>query len=1091
MDKKLSDLIDGFDLSTQQRAPVEVTDKNVIVSAGAGSGKTRTLVARYAALLYKVRDPRKVVAITFSEKAAFEMRSRVRAAIEKLIRVSVSPDDRAFWLEMNSQVDSARISTIHSLCAEILRAHPAEASIDPRARVMEEPESAAIISALIQQTLQLISNDPHFEPIFENMRISSIGSILRYFIANRLRIMDTLGSDTDYHQVLTAFFEQYLNDPKLRQLEMELGAYGTEELVAENRVETITELLEHLSIAKNLIQADDYNQATHVLWAARKNKMPLTGKKGPIKESLSAFRNRFDLVFDIKAPDGGEEEGNAELLLDPDYQVVRNLVMELFHLIRTTYENHLRANQLLDFDSLEYYAGELLSIPHIRAHWQSEIASLLVDEFQDTNTRQRALVEALTGDKPGKLFMVGDARQSIYRFRQADVTVFRAVHEKTSREGYALNLDISYRTTEALIKAYGVILSHIMGLLPQPEKPWDIQYTELVANRKVLPTHIKMPVLEIAVAKGSKEEYPRVQMGRQLAQRLLEMKRDHEIGGWDDVAILCRATRSYQFYEDAFEEYGIPYVTIAGRGFYQRAEIRDVINLLRALSDPNDDLSMAGLLRSPAIGVSDAALYLLRKGGDGTYSKLNTALHQAMPGLKQDDLAALERARDFLAAMIPLVDRVPVYQLLKSVVDHTHYRTILALSQSANRSGREWRNIDKLIKDCQATNHLILKDYLDFIDQLAEDGVRSGEAPAEAIGAVTIMTIHKSKGLEYPVVVLADAGRMPPTKSPPIFLDPRSGIVFRTETNSLHYKIASRLEDDQLESEGNRLLYVALTRAKDKLIISGHIPTDSKGKARIRGWLGSMDEVLNFKELTASTELEIGEIPFKINLVVGVIHPPFMAARPTGTAQEPDSSIDLVPLYEPLWQPSPQTTDETDGGGTAVASRTSGFFFDESPKLEGSLFHKAVELAIDPTSPKFDGFIATVLASEGVFAEEQRNKIKLRVKTLLERFHSHPVSRTSVSATQRYHELPYTYIVDGRLENGIIDLLFKDENGWNVLDFKTNHIDTAEKKAALSQKYADQLNRYSAVLQQQMGIEVRKILCFLDDHGSISLVELG
>lgn len=1090
IDPKLEELIEVFDLSAQQRQPVLLWDKNVIVSAGAGSGKTRTLVARYAALLYHIRDPRKVVAITFSDKAALEMRSRVRDAVATLIRSAKNDADRAFWVEMDQQVDSARISTIHSLCAEILRSHPAEAGIDPRAAVMEEAQMAALTSKVVRDTQQELANDLHFSLMFEQMKLRQVKEMLAYFINHRLRIREMLEHSEGYHQTIARFFAGFRSDPTLRALREQMDALSDTDLHADNRLDLYRDLRAALAEADALIENGKSIEAMQVLFMARKNKMPLNrGRRGTASEAaLKAFRARYDELMYVF--DSNDKE--LELLDDPTYENVRGLVIEMFWKVERNYRAALEDGQWLDFDSLEQMARDLLRLPHVRQYWQQEIASLLVDEFQDTNTRQRDLVKYLTEDHPGKLFMVGDARQSIYRFRQADVTVFKEVKKETTRNGYALELDVSYRTHETLVKAMSQLLAPIMGTIEDPNAPYDIQYTELVAHRKELPENIRLPSVALLVAKGFSDDQPRVSMGRMLAKRLLEMHNDGEIKDWSDVYVLCRTSNSFQFFEAAFEEVGIPYVTVAGKGFYDRPEVRDVLNMLRALADPSDDLALAGFLRSPAIGVSDLGLLQLRRGGEsGKPTRLLRALQAPpSPALGAQDQQALVYGAALYERIGAMVDRVPVYELLKELIDSTHYRSILALSHGQDDSGREWRNIDKLLSECQSTRHLILKDYLDFVDALDEDGVRTGEAPAEAIGAVTIMSVHKSKGLERKIVVVGDINRKTKKSDIQIFLDEKSGLVFKTETNSLHFRVAKKREEAQEQSELNRLLYVAMTRSVDKLILCGHINLGPRNQNH--GWMADINRVLPLPENAGRVEVPLGGSLFDVEVADQPIEAPnqsnvFDPPTPPEAVKTTWAPIDHSQmLIAPLPKPEAPILPE----GINPAERTSGFYWDESGRVEGAIVHKAIEMGAQPGQPELAALLDRMMAGEGVVDGNQKERINKRVQALLARYYAHPICQRVNNALEKYHELPYTYTANGRVENGIIDLLFRDGQGWTVLDFKTNQIGDDQTKANLRGRYTEQLERYSAVLQDQMGMPVTKLLCFLDDQGGISLEQL-
>ena len=227
-----------------------------------------------------------------------------------------------------------------------------------------------------------------------------------------------------------------------------------------------------------------------------------------------------------------------------------------------------------------------------------------------------------------KLFVVGDARQSIYRFRGADVTVFRDLQAEIQEEGGLLiDLDRTFRTHEGLLSALGDLLEPIMNAADLVERPYHVPYAALTAHRSEPPKNVAAPHIEYLLAPGRDSTQGRKAAARILAQRLLMLRSSGQIQAWSEVTLLFRASTSFQFYEDAFEAYGIPYVTVAGRGFYDRPEIRDVLNLLRALADPWDDLALAGLLCSPAFGLRQVGLAQLRWQGDQKAS-----LYQALQG---------------------------------------------------------------------------------------------------------------------------------------------------------------------------------------------------------------------------------------------------------------------------------------------------------------------------------------------------------------------------------------------------------------------------------------------------------------------------
>jgi ATP-dependent helicase/nuclease subunit A len=503
----------------------------------------------------------------------------------------------------------------------------------------------------------------------------------------------------------------------------------------------------------------------------------------------------------------------------------------LFNQVIQQYASALHSRRALDFDDLESGALRLLSShTYIRQRWQAEISAILVDEFQDTNQRQRQLIDLIGGDTPGRRFYVGDDRQSIYRFRGADVTVFREVRRQVEvAGGLVINLDTTYRTHAPLVAATSSLLEPAMRSPIQPMPDYWVNFTHLQAFNPDSP--LPAPYLEFLAGAD------RPIAASLLAQRLLELYVAGEITSWDQVALLFRASTHFNEYETALQTAGIPFVTVAGRGFYQRPEIRDLLNQLRALANPWDDAALAGLLRSPAFGLSDEVLYRLRWPNPGAEaSPLFTALHNPPENLTPAELAQVKRAASLLDELSPLVDRLPVAELLARLLDRTDLRAILAFG-----GARLVQNVDKLLADAHTSRIVPVRTFLSYVDTLRDIGAREGEAPVEAAGAVQLLTIHRAKGLEFDIVVLADASYRSRNRSTPAFWLPAYGFAAAPnrlpdpDAVPLAYAYLKYADGLQEEAERVRLLYVALTRARQRLLVSGHLSRSSP-----YGWLKTL-----------------------------------------------------------------------------------------------------------------------------------------------------------------------------------------------------------------------------------------------------------
>lgn len=1086
-------LVETYGLTRDQQIAALERGRDVVVTAGAGSGKTRTLVARYASLLAERHNPRRIAAITFTEKAAREMRSRIRDEIVKQAQNAEHDDERRFWLELNSKMDSARIGTIHSICAEILRNHPAEAGIDPRFDVLDEGLTAALRAQVVDETLSSFVDETAFAPLFESLTTSGMQKLLKFMLENRLEMQEALVNRVDGKAALAHFLGSAMSQPKIAEAILNLRRLTRSELEADGRLEIVSSMLTSWQSAEEALQAGDVFGCANALYQARREGMNLaSGKRNsPIKDILSELQQAYDeFINPVVGGKSKADQPNAKT--ETRFTQLQPLCAQAFLQLSANYASTLAARQSLDFDDLESGAARLLARDDVRAKWQAELDGLLVDEFQDTNARQRQIVRALAG-YDGRLFVVGDARQSIYRFRRADVTVFRELKREIERAGgLVCDLDRTYRAHRPLLDVTGDILSGIMGIDDDAQRPYHVPFSAMEAERVEAPKHIKDPHLEIIFGVSEETDDARRAMADSLAARLLEFKNEKQICSWDEVALLFQASTGFIHYETAFEDAGIPFVTVAGRGFYDRPEIRDVINLLRAVSDPTDDLAMAGLLRSPAFGLTDAALYQLRMQSDSPVSYWQ-ALHGDLGMLSLADQLRTQRVVSILTNIIPQVDRIPVAELLKQLMDATDYRAILAAVGSDNAGGRLWRNLDKLLADAQTSGQVHVRGFLDYLKTLSDVGAREGEAPSEAVGAVRLMTIHKSKGLQFPVVVLADASRKDINRGESAYLLPETGLAIKLDHPPLLYRLAKWHDGRQDNSESVRVLYVALTRAQDKLIISGHASVDQYGKWRSQG---GMADVAKHAKVDLLTLIDHPAQTVTVQTENG--HPVQAAAVQTShkiveTESKPGTSTVQFSDASPIYQPLPTTVqiskhlDEPDQEQTW---RATGPDTHIPPGVVGRMAHKAIERWIFPGDGRLIPLLESVVLGIGVALPSQREKAIQRTLELLSRLQSHPLWDEINNAEESYHEVPYTRLASSYTETGYIDLIYRAPDGWHVVDFKT---DILRGENALEQRvgeYRSQMRRYIDAIQFLIGQKPFVHMCFLNMNGGVRIVDV-
>jgi ATP-dependent helicase/nuclease subunit A len=1095
MSAHLEHMLDLFGLTGRQRLAASERARNTIVTAGAGSGKTRTLVARYLGLLSEGLQPRQVVAVTFTEKAAREMRSRTRKQLHQLLLKASSPAERQSWVELDAQMDSARIGTIHSLCAEILRSHPAAAGLDPRFIVVEENKTAALRAQAVQETLVWGVQQPEITGLYSVFSIRRLEELLGTFLSKRLDVSPGSFDPDKLVEVISPALLRFLQDDVTISVCTELceaqAGHTLLDDAGDKLAAQVGELLSRLDAAETALEKDDSTGAALALFQARRENMKLNvGKKGHTREALQELRDRYDLLLGPWLGGSGAKDPPPDPQVEADILDAMPLLAQLYLKALGLYRKALDEQSGLDFDDLEAGTVTLLRDPAIRAYWQAEIAAVLVDEFQDTNARQREIILGLCGEQPGRLFVVGDARQSIYRFRGADVNVFTGLQAQIKQQGgQAIDLDRTFRAHPILLEGLEALLSPIMGNQTDPERPFLIPYAPLRSERSEARPKMQAPFIECILGVGEDAVSARPAAAQALARRLSELFSVGEIRSWDEVALLFRASTTFSIYEQALEEAGIPFVTVAGSGFYDRPEVRDLLNLLRALADPWDDQAMVGLLRSPAFGVSDVGIYQLRCP-QGKVRPFQEALHSDFSALSMMDQEHVRRAQRLLDELVPLVDRLPVAELLNRLLDRSDYRATLATLANAGDSSRLWRNVDKLLGDAQDSGLVGVRGFLEYIATMRDVGAREGEAASEAEGSVRLMTIHKAKGLEFPIVVLADAARRPNPGREVAF---RLGEAWTVSPDKLDgtpmaFRLARAQDALQNKAEEKRLLYVALTRAQEKLIISGHIRI-KEGQASTDGWLDAL--------------LAAGGI--LVNAIVGETGTwqryPLNKEAEWGfwIAPVENECVEREPKQAPIWPESQADYLFPALPGTpalpAIKKEYTRISLEPSTppaRVIGEMVHKALQRWRFPEDPLLEQLLRTQAQMGGLYDEGLLHQAIHEAEILLQRFRQHTLYTEMNTAMERQHEVPFLGASSqGNVEWGFMDCLYHTQEGWTLVDFKTDELRNRLALAAAQGMYTPQIIRYRQAVEQWLGFTPKTLLCFLNVEKTIKVIEVN
>jgi ATP-dependent helicase/nuclease subunit A len=739
-----------------------------------------------------------------------------------------------------------------------------------------------------------------------------------------------------------------------------------------------------------------------------------------------------------------------------------------------------------------------------------------VDEFQDISSLDCELIKLVagTGDGlTGRLFVVGDDKQSIYRFRGAEVTVFAETAERAGTGGGVVNLETSFRSTTPLVEFANRLFGGLMGR-QQPPASYQCRYFDLDAYRSAAADG---PVVEFALAGPAPAEDDKLgaEEGREreaalIVRRILEMVEGGEkiVAEGDgalrpprfrEVAVLMPAMQSVvEIYEAAFRDAGVPYYVEAGSGFYARSEIRDVVSLLAALGNPDDDVSLAAALRSPLFALSDETLFWLTRN-----ERLSRSFHstEVPPKLDDDSAGRLARAREAVGRLGLLRDRVPLDELVRRAYTETGYDVLL---QALDMGEARLANLEKLAESARsfaAKGLFTFADFVEYARSFVEEEAREGPAPAygEESDVVRIMTIHKAKGLEFPVVFLADSSRdatrgggrsLPVAWAPGVGLAPKLKDPERRLADTPASIVAKADGRSRDEAESLRRLYVALTRAKDYLVVSG-----TRGGKNARTWLSEIECALGAdfgrEGLVAVDGLDR---PVKVTLALGPPGPRKGAGRSLGTGLVRLAKAARKTAQEPRAEPPAMVRPlrlDTSRKRRFTVTELVAYGLDPGTYYERYVLGRPELLSMDPGSDetedvfggeeRSDGaalgelvhssLVAIEHAGDGplVVAPEADPETRVKAEALIRRYLNHPLSAGASRAEFVGSEWRFTIPLGDALIEGAIDKLWRSADGrWTLVDFKTDARPPSP-TSRWAKRYREQMLAYSLAVLKLAG----------------------
>jgi ATP-dependent helicase/nuclease subunit A len=840
---------------------------HVVLEASAGTGKTRVLVDRYLRLLDAGVDPAHILALTFTRKAAAEMRERIIAELRRA--ADRSREGRVRWRALRDRLGDVRISTIDAFCLSLLKEFPLEAGLSPDFSIADETEAARLTDDAIDRAMRVaraaIEEGGDLELLFASVTVARLQEGLRHLLGRRLVAPGTLARLV--HAAPPDLGVASVIEAARRRVTEALGSApgGLDAFLASGPVhDPAFDLLARR--ARELAAGGLRDAGLFRGLMTQLEEYCLTRKGEPRKRSPvpgeAAYTTRA-----ARAAHGAALVAVAPLIERARTAFARDLnvllargVLRVFTIAHRAYRELLREHDVVDFTEALELAGALLGqmdeFGQSRYRLESRYHHVLVDELQDTSRAQWRLIELLIRSwgegaglvddlpVPPTVFVVGDRKQSIYRFRDADVGVLSdaARFIRALRPGGSprQSISTSFRARPELLAFVNELFAEIatetrsdafrfgpddaFPLSPPGGPRGDGEGTLGVAVER---THE-------ALADAVAAEIARLLESATVRDRDTGVRRRARAG---DIAILFRVREGHRDYERALEARGVPTYVYKGLGFFDADEIKDATALLRFLAEPSSSLRVAAFLRSRLVRLSDGALLALADGLSDLFT--STDIPRAWPLLGGEDREVVERTRASMARWLALVDRMPPAELIDLVLAESAYFFELAGGRQpqARENLKKWR---ALLRRLQNRGYATLERLAGHLERLSAGD--ESNAVIDAVNAVNLMTVHAAKGLEFPVVFVVSLGKGAGGATPPVRVLGEDGKTSPDGAVSIE-GLDTRADEEEARREREelkRLLYVALTRPRDRLYLGATINADGTLSARP----GSLAEAL-------------------------------------------------------------------------------------------------------------------------------------------------------------------------------------------------------------------------------------------------------
>jgi len=1050
----------------EEKGYLKYLDRNFILEASAGTGKTHSILKRIETLLNSSEGANlkmsELVAITFTEKAATELRNKVRHSLEQLMNSNTGKERKKFerWI---SEFEQAQISTIHSFSASLLRKRPIEAGVSPGFGVLDETESGFLFEKTWEKWLEAKLRE-------ESEQDNKLG------LFGQLRMAEIKPED-------------------IKELALEL--YNNRDLYEENK--------NALTNIKEPIDFKEAKKTFQLLYKRVKELAPIPRlNRGfeQLNNLLELFKSAPEKVWlTFSSNDLKKEE---KWKSSPEGTEIKNQLIKVFEKIRVQHlakligyiddffrllEEEKRKAEVLDFQDLLLKAVQLVrENQEAREFFKRKFKYILVDEFQDTDPLQVELIFLLCEKEgefaknwqkvnlvPGKLFIVGDPKQSIYRFRRADLEIYEQAKNlllNSSSAGKGI-LKENHRSHPGILEWVNLAFREQF----QPEPGIQPEYQPLVSANQDSALSLKPPLTKpviILELEGDEEEKVDAKTTREIeAQAVCDFiewavervkVRDkinqpdtERVAQYKDFAILYPAHEQAEFIINELKAREIPFQTDTGGDFLSKDEILGLISIFKVISNPMDEVSLISALRSIFLAVSDIELF--------NYKRANFSWNWLEASPDEKSFPALSSAFIFLKELYQAKDKSSIPFLIDQIIEHSKIEKIRKLDFRFNQILLNLERLKAFARQMESSDAFSLYDWLLWLEGLSGEGLSWSELfVKEANNAVSLLTYHKSKGLEFPIVILTDLCHELNYTLPTLLKDWKQKKLALSLGKFYTLNFDEMKEKDKRHNQAERVrnLYVACTRAKQYLVIpdsrkiydtkSSYLGLLESGLPQGEGALLELEKIMeiksakNFKQEKTKTKNQEKEL-----LIFAK-----QKAKSTKLEQE---KIAFAQAHREKWEQARKTLElVAPSAEEADWQELEGGKARDLALEKGAIIHQVIEQAGTQN-------LETALCLAQRLAKEKGLEEELgEIENLIKNFWQSQF-KSIIDKAQSFQEVPFLLEAEGRLYRGRIDLIFREEQGLGLVDFKTDRI-SPEQIDKYSERYLKQMSIYQKALSR-------------------------